>query len=231
MKCINCNLEISDDAKVCKHCGTNVITDVIRCPRCFVKLEKGIKKCTKCGCDIEKALYEEKEPEHEKLKLTKKRIIIVASAAVLLLAVIALVFGLWYSNRFNAFKEDAKDFVSMLEENAETVNMLADKYNNVYNGQWLIHTELSGVLEDKYKKEISSLKNSRDTLTYLTNELAEKCVNDEDASLVRKVFKNYDSCYIYVVGKNGKYPGYMNGYEKLFKEYEKNMKALKKRIK
>ena len=231
MKCINCNLELNDGEKVCKHCGTAVVTDVIRCPKCFVKLDKKIIKCPKCGCNIQKALDEEKKPREEKKKITKKHITIAFSSIGLVLVLIFAILCLSYSSKFNGFKKDAISYLASLDENMEEINMLAEKYNEIYDGQWLIHTERAAALEVEFEEEITELKENRDKLRYYTNTLANKTVNDDDKRLVKKVFKDYDNCYTYVVGKNGKYPGYMTSYKKILKTYEKDFKALKNRIK
>ena len=231
MKCINCNLELDDGAKVCKHCKTEVVTDVIRCPKCFVKLDRKIPKCPKCGCNIQKALDEEKKPKAEKKKITKKHVIISLSSVCIVIALIFAIAGFVYSAKLGDFKKDAITYTKSLDESMDVINMLAQEYNIIYDGQWLIHTERSIALENKYKEEISALKENRDKLRYYTSILAEKAIDDEDKRLVKNVFKGYDNCYIYVVGKNGKYPGYMTSYKKILKQYEKDFNALKKRIK
>ena len=231
MKCINCNLELNDGEKTCKHCGTAVVTNVVRCPKCFIKLDKKIIKCPKCGCNIQKALAEEKKPKEEKKKITKKHVIIAFSSVGLVLLLIFAIMGLSYSVKFGEFKKEAISYITSIDDNMDVINMLAEKYNEIYDGQWLIHTERAAALEVEYEEEIAELKENRDKIRYYTNTLANKTVNDDDKRLVEKVFKNYDTCYTYVVGKNGKYPGYMTSYKKILKTYDKDFKTLKNRIK
>lgn len=230
MKCINCNVELPDGAKVCPMCGAKATTAVVRCPECFVKLEKGTEICPKCGCNIKKAINEEKNIPQEKAGITKKQMAAAIVSAVVVISVIAAAVGIWRSYKFKIFKEEADTFVSELEESIDQITVLAGEYNKVYDGQWLVHTENSLSLEKKYSEEIEKLKDSRDTCTYLASDLAGKSINDKDAALVQTAFKDFDRCYVYVVGKKGKYPGYMSGYEKVLESYEKSIKELKKRI-
>lgn len=52
MRCLNCNLAVSDGAKECPLCKAKINREYIRCPECFVKLDINERVCPKCGCDL-----------------------------------------------------------------------------------------------------------------------------------------------------------------------------------
>jgi len=229
LKCINCNVTLPDDATECYLCGAKVTTDVIRCPKCFIKLEKSIKTCPKCGYNMEERLKKEEEIPNK--KLTKKQLVFFVVLPLICIALIFSVYGICYSQKQAAFKTEAEDYVASLDENLEIMTELAEGYNEVYNGEWLTYAENTLEFEKGHTKEINDLVDKRDTFTYLATELSQKAPNDEASKLMRTVFENYDNCHIYVVGKQGKFPGYMEGYEKLLEEYRKSVEKLNKRIK
>ena len=230
MKCINCNVELPDGAELCPMCGAKATKDIMRCPKCFVKLEKDSKVCSKCGIDIERFLAEEAQAPEPKEKISTKKLVITAGAVVLAVAITATGFGLWRSHRAANFKKAASDYAESLEDSIKIINTLADEYNKIYDGQWLIQTENATALEKKYSGEIAELKDSRDTFTYLASDIAGKSVSDSDARLVKELFNDFEECYKYVVGKKGKYPGYMTGYKEVYAKYEKSLEKLRNRI-
>lgn len=228
MKCINCNVTLPDDATECYLCGAKVTTEVIRCPKCFIKLDKEAKKCPKCGHNMEEKQEKEELP---KKKLTKKQLVLLVAIPLICIAVVFSAYGIWYYQKLSAFKAEAKDYVASLDENLELISEIASGYNDVYNGKWLIYAEKSSAVEREYAEEIEELVDNRDTFTYLVNEISQKSVNNSDAELILNVFENYDKCHIYVIGKKGTYPGYIESYEKLLSEYKKSVEKLNERIK
>jgi len=229
LKCINCNVTLPDDATECFFCGAKVETGVIRCPKCFVKLENNTKVCPKCGHNFEKE--EEKTEDSGKKKLTKKQIALFVSIPLICIALIVATYVSWYSARNSEFQTGLREYVLVLEDSMESISLLANEYDKIYVGQWLIYAEQMASMESTNRAFINEITENRDTITYLASELSEKSVNKKDALLVKNAFENFDKCYVYVVGKKGTYPGYIEGYEKLSSEYKKSLLEIYKIMK
>lgn len=54
MKCPNCNKEITDNAKFCRHCGTKIETqpEQVKCPKCGALNRQGATFCDSCGAKM-----------------------------------------------------------------------------------------------------------------------------------------------------------------------------------
>ena len=95
--CPNCGEQISDKAKKCVHCGTVLVPEEKKyCPDCGAELEEGMDICPKCGCPIENIIETEKTPQQVEVtgvKITKKskKIIVIATIAVLVAAIITAI--------------------------------------------------------------------------------------------------------------------------------------------
>lgn len=95
--CPNCGEQISDKAKKCVHCGTVLVPEEKKyCPDCGAELEEGMDICSKCGCPIENIIETEKTPQQVEVtgvKITKKskKIIVIATIAVLVAAIITAI--------------------------------------------------------------------------------------------------------------------------------------------
>ena len=95
--CPNCGEQISDKAKKCVHCGTVLVPKEKKyCPDCGAELEEGMYICPKCGCPIENIIETEKTPQQVEVtgvKITKKskKIIVIATIAVLVAAIITAI--------------------------------------------------------------------------------------------------------------------------------------------
>lgn len=95
--CPNCGEQISDKAKKCVHCGTVLVPEEKKyCPDCGAELEEGMDICPKCGCPIENIIETEKTPQQVEVtgvKITKKskKIIVIATIAVLAAAIITAI--------------------------------------------------------------------------------------------------------------------------------------------
>lgn len=95
--CPSCGEQISDKAKKCVHCGTLLVPEEKKCcPDCGAELEEGMDTCPKCGCPIENIIETEKTPQQVEVtgvKITKKskKIIVIATIAVIVAAMIAAI--------------------------------------------------------------------------------------------------------------------------------------------
>lgn len=95
--CPNCGEQISDKAKKCVHCGTVLVPEEKKyCSDCGAELEEGMDICPKCGCPIENIIETEKTPQQVEVtgvKITKKskKIIVIATIAVLAAAIITAI--------------------------------------------------------------------------------------------------------------------------------------------
>lgn len=235
MKCTNCNAPIPGGTDVCPYCGTEIDISVFRCPECFIKLEKGTEYCPKCGCNIEKALLEESiDSEQESETLFKKILktslkVKIISLVIIMFAAAAAIFGFSFYNsqKTDDYCKYADEYIAQTQKNIKTITFLAEEYDKIYKGEWLIQTENARDLEKKYSDEISELKDSRDDLNFLVKELLKKTSSKKDASLVGKVYDDYESCYLYVVEKSGEPNGYISGYYKLYDSYKNSIKTFK----
>lgn len=107
IKCLNCEKEISDKAKVCPQCGQPVVLETpvtedikpILCEECGTEISEGMDACPNCGCPVpeEERVAEEVSQKVEvtavnlpkMTKNTKKYIII---AVVVIIAAIVVFF-------------------------------------------------------------------------------------------------------------------------------------------
>ena len=64
MKCLNCNAEISDNAKFCPECGSK-IERVSHCIQCGTELTVGAKFCPECGTPVNAGVSVPAQPEYK----------------------------------------------------------------------------------------------------------------------------------------------------------------------
>ncbi|MBR1688553.1 MAG: zinc ribbon domain-containing protein [Prevotella sp.] len=64
MKCLNCNAEISDNAKFCPECGSKV-ERVSHCSQCGTELASGAKFCPECGTPVNAGASVPAKPQQE----------------------------------------------------------------------------------------------------------------------------------------------------------------------
>ncbi len=237
MYCIKCKKVFPDGDKACMHCGASAVPE--RCPECWAKLSEGEDICLKCGCDIPKYLKEKEEQASYVPPTLKDRIkelpryvkIVVPSLAVVLIFIVVSVLGyINYSNTAEA-KKHSETFVVRVETSMDMITEMAGCYeDDVYNRDWISHIENAAELREEHADKIDAIHEAREPVTY-ANELVAECGNDEISSLASDVYYAYTACYSYVIGEKGKYPHYLDNYNKLLDKYEDAVKKLKKAIK
>lgn len=127
--CPNCGEQISDKAKKCVHCGTVLVPEEKKCcPDCGAELEEGMDTCPKCGCPIENTIETEKTPQQVEVtgvKITKKskKIIVIATIAVIVAAIIT-VLGV-QTHKKNMAAKAAAEAQKQSEEYETNLNMAA----------------------------------------------------------------------------------------------------------
>lgn len=127
--CPNCGEQISDKAKKCVHCGTVLVPEEKKCcPDCGAELEEGMDTCPKCGCPIENTIETEKTPQQVEVtgvKITKKskKIIVIATIAVIVAAIIT-VLGV-QTHKKNVAAKAAAETQKQSEEYGTNLNMAA----------------------------------------------------------------------------------------------------------
>ena len=115
--CPNCGEQISDKAKKCVHCGTVLVPEEKKCcPDCGAELEEGMYTCPKCGCPIENTIETEKIPQQVEVtgvKITKKskKIIVIATIAVIVAAIIAAIGVQTHKKKVAVKDADRKPFL------------------------------------------------------------------------------------------------------------------------
>ena len=126
--CPNCGEQISDKAKKCVHCGTLLVPEEKKCcPDCGAELEEGMDTCPKCGCPIENIIEIEKTPQQVEVtgvKITKKskKIIVIATIAVIVAAIITAIGVQTHKNNVAAKAAEAQ---KQSEEYGTNLNMAA----------------------------------------------------------------------------------------------------------
>lgn len=127
--CPNCGEQISDKAKKCVHCGTVLVPEEKKCcPDCGAELEEGMDTCPKCGCPIEHTIETEKTPQQVEVtgvKITKKskKIIVIATIAVIVAAIITTI-GV-QTHKKNVAAKAAAEAQKQSEEYGTNLNMAA----------------------------------------------------------------------------------------------------------
>ena len=127
--CPNCGEQISDKAKKCVHCGTVLVPEEKKCcPDCGAELEEGMDTCPKCGCPIEHTIETEKTPQQVEVtgvKITKKskKIIVIATIAVIVAAIITAI-GVQIHKK-NVAAKAAAEAQKQSEEYGTNLNMAA----------------------------------------------------------------------------------------------------------
>lgn len=238
MRCYNCNVNIPDGAAECPSCGAKVRTDVLRCPKCFKSIERQLKTCPNCGCDISKTLAEEersrkqvKKPVLNRFSEMSARIKAAAVVSfILIAAVVCTALASYKAANAKRFEKYASEYISLSQECMEDIDMLALKYNEVYDGKWLVQMENTQAVEKKYADVIDKIRTSRDRLDYLSGTLKSMSFDEEGCRLAGEVSNYYTKCYLYVVEKHGRYPGYISGYDKISKEYKRSLEDLENHI-
>ena len=127
--CPNCGEQISDKAKKCVHCGTVLVPEEKKyCSDCGAELEEGMDICPKCGCPIENIIETEKTPQQVDVtgvKITKKskKIIVIATIAVLAAAIITAI-GV-QTHKKNVAAKAVAEAQKQSEEYGTNLNMAA----------------------------------------------------------------------------------------------------------
>ena len=236
MYCLNCKKIIPDGLETCPECGKSLKPE--RCPECWNKLEDTKSTCTKCGCDIDRYI-KEKEAEQSTVEKTiwdriKELPLWIKIAAPTFAAVlIAAIAGTNIYLDFRALAQAKAECLGLVEKadaSMELIGEMAEVYDRrVYSKDWLKHTENASEVREDFKDEISKIDDMRQPIIY-ANETVAKSGDKKLAALSEDVYYAYSSCYTYVVGEKGKYPHYLENYEKLFKEYEKAVDKLEKEL-
>ena len=91
IQCPKCGKDISDKSEKCVHCGAKFVPDERICEECGEVLKKTDKVCSKCGCPVSSKNDKPQQVEVTgvsiKPKMTKKKIIILVSILVGLIAI------------------------------------------------------------------------------------------------------------------------------------------------
>lgn len=236
MRCPNCNSETDDNAKICPTCGTDLHLNAHRCPMCFVRLENGTSVCPNCGCNINESVTDEVNANSppslseriSQMSTPKKAGVCASFVAVLALVIFAAVA--YSSAQKRQFADVAREYIDTSAQCMETIDALAEEYNGAYDGKWLVQSENTQSIEKEYADDISDVRQSRDTLKYLSSKMQNTNVSAKEKAIANDVCQSYNKCYLYVVEKQGKYPGYMTGYEKLKKDFDNAVKNLENNI-
>lgn len=235
MICIKCNKEIPDGSKSCPLCKAEIAPEVSRCPNCWARLEEKDDLCPKCGCDIEKRLKEIEEENNKEIPTIMDRIKglprwIKITVPSVLLAIILIVTSVCIYLDVARDKEAvrlAEDYVVSVDFALKNITKLAQAYeDNVYKKSWLDRTGSAAAVREVYSSEIELIKRTREPIFYSKTRI-EKQGNKEISAAVNKMYENYAKCYNYVIGENGKYPGYMNAYKNLVADYNDSVDELK----
>ncbi len=242
MKCLNCNLNIPDDAKACPFCKAKTDVKHKRCPKCFVKLSIDQTVCPKCGYDISKSndgdfvFHKSKSAEKKHFadlsrKISKHKTLYFAIMAIIVVCIAITVYFVHSSNTKSNYLKALNEYSTVIKESMGNVEILAEAYNNVYDGEWLNQVNNIAKLEKKYNDTIKDCKSERDSINYLYNQLIKSTDEATGNRIIKKAFKSYEKCYLYVVEKYGKYPGYMDEYNLLTEKYEVDIMELDEFIK
>ena len=234
MYCLTCKNVYPDNKKKCPHCGASPMPE--RCPECYVKLPKGEEVCKKCGCDIKRHIREKEEKANyvapgfaDKLKALPMyvKIGLPIILIVLIIGVISTVGYINHSRRANA-ERYSKELITRSEKSMEMITEMAGYYeDDVYNRDWISHIENAEEVREKHADKIKTIDNSKEPISYANSLVADS--GDEELSfLADDVYFAYTACYSYVIGEKGKYPHYLENYNKILAEYEEAVSKLKK---
>lgn len=69
------------------------------------------------------------------------------------------------------FDENALKYISESEDCIKIIDALAGEYNNAYDGKWLVQSETTQSIDKKFADDISDVRQSRDTLEYLSSKM------------------------------------------------------------
>ena len=234
MRCLNCNLTVPDGAKTCPFCKAKIDDKHQRCPECFVKLNTDETVCPKCGCDLKNVrdddfefYKEDKKNKSSKLKTAflKHKTAYICILSAITVCILAVVITLYSINKRNEYDETLRAYSQNIEYSMDSIDMLAEEYNKVYDGQWLYQVENIAKLEKKYSDTIGECKAKRDSITFMYRKLKDSG-KKSNGRIIEKAFDSYEKCYLYVVEKHGKNPGYMKGYTELNQKYKSSIKKL-----
>ncbi len=236
MICSNCSRTVPDGSKICPLCKAGISTDERRCPSCWAKLDKNIAQCPKCGCDIEKRIREIRDAENrkepslmDKIKETPLwiRITVPVFVLIMVLAIVLVSISVKRSAAGRA-ADMAADYVVSVELAVDDITSLARVYEDMVYGQsWLDHIGSAEAVREVYAQDIKSIKQIREAISYTRGEIL-SVADGEIAACVNDVYVCYSKCYGYVIGENGKYPTYIEVYNKHLANYDKAIAKLKK---
>lgn len=237
MRCLNCNLTVKDGTEYCPACKAKISNEYHRCPKCFFKFEISQNICPKCKHDLtstDDVVFEfYKETQKTNSTVTKRvkdifkkhKAVFLSVFAVILLGILTTTICVHHINEKNIYTQTIKSYCDTIDEGMEDLDFLAEAYNDVYDGEWLNQVSNINKLEKKHAETISKCKSDRDSLNYSYNKLKKYC-DDKTLKILNENFSDYEKCYLYVIEKYGKYPGYLQGYKPLSKQYQKSIKKL-----
>ena len=237
MYCLTCKKVYPDTDDKCPHCGASPIPE--RCPECYTRLLDGADICQKCGCDIKKHIKEKEEKANYVAPGLKDKLralplyVKIGVPLVLIVLIIALVslFGYIKHSRLAEAQRNCEELIVLSEDAVDMISEMALHYeNDVYNRDWINHIENAEELREKHADKIKDINRTREPVTY-TNDLVADSGEERLASLANDVYYAYTSCYAYVIGEKGKYPHYLENYNKVLSEYKTAVKKLKKELK
>ena len=194
--------------------------------------------CKKCGCDIMRHIKEKEEKAtyvapsfKDKLK-TLPWYVKIGLPLVLVALIITVISAVGYmrlSRKAEAEKYAGK-LISRAGQSMEMITEMAGYYeDDVYNRDWISHIENAEKLREKHADKIKTIDGAKEPISY-ANRLVANSGDEELSSLAEDVYYAYVACYSYVIGENGKYPHYLENYNKLLNVYEEAVDKLEKAI-
>ena len=161
--------------------------------------------CPKCGCNVREYLAGEENANSPPslsdriLQMSTGAKVGIASAVACVIVIASALVLTYFGAQKRQFDENALKYISESED----------------------------CIDKKFADDISDVRQSRDTLEYLSSKMRSANVSSKQKALADEVCRSYNKCYLYVIEKQGKYPGYITGYNKLKGNYEKSVKNLK----
>jgi hypothetical protein len=227
IKCPACGKSVSDKAEKCIYCGQILNMNLKKvCTECGAELDERATVCNKCGCPVEpensvkETVTQSSQVEEtgikNKIKISKKTLIIAAAAVVL---IIAAIFGIIQIQKQSAIKKVtaySKNIenitYAMLDSAADTENCgnlfidvwhnsiykikdsSTDKYTRMNDGSGSFYSDFNAALsnlvnDSNFNNSISKIRNDKDAITALMKDMKNPPEECEDA------YKALQDCY------------------------------------